>query len=590
MVTVPHFPRFRWAVVGVALVLACGGGGGKADVPADLPAEVPADVSMEVVPDASPEVPAEVQGDLPGEVGDAAIDSADAADVPDAPEATADTLDPFDVEVATTPGGLPFSLPFVYERAAVGAPPTAQDIADTTAAVTQFWKDIDYFTWATDTSSGMHASTGFPDYLIWWHDKVAVKAGDTVTFRASAADGGSHNNAVPTSVVLASALSGHLLGGDEAMRFATEQYLKSFIACQRGFVFDANDPVDWLISRHIVGRNHSYTLPSGRKKAVEYDEWYFAYTGWNADRFHYPDNPTWGDIWVTNKRSKDDIPYLWRVGAWLPYLVELSKDETVRAVAADAYDLLKKGAKDIVDSGWKIRTKDAEGKIFIPETEDLASFVAYTDLIPDAECDGRLSTALMGYGDTRDQDCGSGQGSLYDDFAATGHFFNYDIIVHFHEVAVLLALTTGHREEARALLEGLATRLDRYQDPASSEPGRSEEAWERHVATWLLRAAVVGLPLTAAEARLVQKYHLQSVASYREFKNWDLWDASVPDGVYSFRDGFHPGYRPDSFQIEDFATLLEYCWSPFKNPAGVPFVDCDVVKDPARWGTSPDVR
>jgi hypothetical protein len=492
---------------------------------------------------------------------------------------------PFDVEVITTPGGLPLSLPFVYARPDVGTPPTAAEITDFTKKITGLWKQVDYFTWAAETSAGMDVSTGKPDYLIWWHDFVAVKAGDTVTFRANAADGGSHNNAVPTGVVLTSALSGYLVSRDPAMKTIVEQYTKSITACMKGFVYDETDTVDWLMARNITGTNHEFTLPSGKKKRVEYDQWHFGYTGWNADRFEYLNNPTWGDIWVTNKRSKDDLPYWYRLGAWLPYVIELAKDETVRTAATEAYGLLQRSARDMVESGWKVRTKDAAGKIYIPDDQDLASFVAYTDLIPDAECDARLSTALLGYGDTQGVECGSGQGSPYDDIAGTGNYFNYNIITYFHQAAILLALTTGHPAEARAMLEGLVLRLARYRDPASGEAGQKVDSFQREIAVWLMRGAVVGLPLTSEEARIVQQFHLQSVTRYASFPNWNLWDASVPDGTYSFRDGFHPGYNPDSIQIEDLATLLEYCWSPFKNPAGASFVDCDVVLDPAKWGT-----
>ncbi len=47
---------------------------------------------------------------------------------------------------------------------------------------------------------------------------------------------------------------------------------------------------------------------------------------------------------------------------------------------------------------------------------------------------------------------------------------------------------------------------------------------------------------------------------------------------------FQPAKGPDATQHEDIAFLLECCWSPFKNPAGVEFVDCDIVADPKRWG------
>jgi hypothetical protein len=57
-----------------------------------------------------------------------------------------------------------------------------------------------------------------------------------------------------------------------------------------------------------------------------------------------------------------------------------------------------------------------------------------------------------------------------------------------------------------------------------------------------------------------------------------VWDPSVADGTYDYR----PGFRVN---IEDMATFLEVCWSPFRNESGVTPVYCDVVADPSRWGT-----
>ncbi|MBM4394335.1 MAG: hypothetical protein FJ087_01440 [Deltaproteobacteria bacterium] len=337
------------------------------------------------------------------------------------------------------------------------------------------------------------------------------------------------------------------------------------------------------MARNVIGRNHAFVLPGGRRKAVDYTEFHFPYEGWNADRFRYEHNPTWGDVWVTNKRSKDDLPYWWRVAAWLPYVVELAPDPGVRDAAAEALDLLRRSARDIVDSGWKVRTKDAAGKAYVPEDQDLASLTAYVDLFPDAECDARLATALLGYGEPHGVECGSGQGSLYDRFAGAGHYFNYDIVVHFHLAAALLALTNGHAGVAEPLVRGLATRFETYRDPGADEPGRKDPGWDRDNATWLLRAAAVGLPLTGDEARLVMRFHAQSVSAYETFPNWDLWSAAVPDGTYSWRDGFHPAHRPDALRASDLATVIEYCFSPFRNASGARFIDCDVVLDPSRW-------
>jgi hypothetical protein len=53
------------------------------------------------------------------------------------------------------------------------------------------------------------------------------------------------------------------------------------------------------------------------------------------------------------------------------------------------------------------------------------------------------------------------------------------------------------------------------------------------------------------------------------------------------------GYRPPSckgdagavecwFQVEDLAQIFETCWSPFVNPSGKKWVDCEIVRDPSQ--------
>ncbi len=479
--------------------------------------------------------------------------------------------------------GLPMTLPFVLERPDVGTPLTQEEITAFTKRITGFWKQIDYFNWIYEICHGMDASTGYPDYLIWWHDVDAVKSGDTVTFRHNSAYGGSHNNAEPTSLALTAAIGGYLLTGDEDMGRVAEQFARSLAAVMLGFVYDENDPLRHIMARNIVAHNHSFALPDGKKKAVDYSDWFNTYEGWNANRVHYPDNPTWGDIYVTTMRSKDDVPYMYRATAWFPYLIEYGRQESVRRAAEEALGLMQAFARDIVDSGYRIRTKDAQGRPYIP-AEDLATFVGYTQLFPDAECDPRLASALLGYGEPLDVECGSGQGSDYDRIAGAAHYYNYSIVDQFHMSAALLALTLGKNSIAEELLRGFVTRLERYQDPESGEPGQSDPSWERDISMLLLQGAAIGMPLTSAEARKIHQFHDSAVQIYADFPNWDLWDSSVPDGVYDFRRGFQPERRPDAVRIEEIGFLLEYCWSPFKNPAGVEFVDCEVVRDPARWG------
>jgi len=567
-------------LLAVLVAWGCGGNGSDGGADTDV---VSREAASPDVADADAQVPDAATEGVPADAGDTAevglpADAGDTAEV-GLPDAAAD------VGVPRTAGGLPLALPFSYAREPRGEPLSDQEVREFTARITGLWKDVDYYTWVYETCHGMDKSTGYPDYLIWWHDIDAVKTGDLVTFRHNSQYGGSHNNQEPTGMVLGHAIAGYLLTGDESMRRVVEGFTRSITALMQGFLFDENDTEKYILSRNFTGHNHEFTLPSGKKKAVDYSDWFSTYEGWNANRVHYPDNPVWGDIYVTTMRSKDDVHYVYRDYGWLRYLEELAPDPEVREAAAEAVDYIEGFALDIVNSGYYIRSKDAEGKAYIPD-QDLASFVEYVGVFPDAECDPRLATELVALDTASENQCGSGQGSLYDVIAGGGNYFNYAIIDGFHMNAVQLAIVLGHEEEGKALLTGLAERIDRYQDPKADEPGQDEESWDRDIASLLAQAAGVGLPLTWDEVRQVHTYFDGSVERFSQFPNWDLWDPSVPDGTYDFREGFHPKNLPDAIRVEEITMLLEYCWSPLRNPAGAALVDCDIVSDPAKWGTT----
>ena len=545
------------------------GGAGSPDTAATVDTGAPAaDVPADV---AAPPLDAAVPADAPRledqTVGD------DAGAEPDVVDATA----------AETAQGLPGALPFSFERPAAGTPLTDDEITTFTREVTGFWKDVAYFRWVRMHSHGMDPSFdgGVPDYALWWQDTQAIKEGDTVVFRHT---GGADNLALRTAKVLNNTLAGYLMTGDEDMRYLSEQYCKGFAALSLGLEWGQEDPVvKYLQARAIFTLDHSYETVGGRKVSVDYGPVKNESYGWNAATIPNPENPHWGDIWVRNQRSKDDVPHMFRSVPMLLRAAEEAPDESVRDAARLALEYLVGFARDIVDSGYQIRTKFQDGVAVVPTMEngaikDLASFVLYDFVDPRAECNAKLSSALVGYGATLDNDCGGGSGGLYETIASDGHYFNYAIIRFFHIAAVANALMVGADEPARALLEGLAARADAILHDESL-PNRDAGSWWSDTAAFLLAAAAAGLPLTDEEAQLVREQYLLSVAHYRDFAYWDPWDASVPEGPFDYKPERGVAVRPT-----ELAYLLEYCYSPFRNPAGARLVDCDVVADQARWG------
>lgn len=472
---------------------------------------------------------------------------------------------------------LPDELPFDLTRPKKGEALTDAEIRAFTERLVAFYRRTDYFDWLVSLSHGMHASTGKPDYLVWWQDIEAIKEGDVVTFR-HAETGGGHNVYIATSRILQQASAAYLLTGDSTIGTLVEQYSKGIVASCKGMVFDDNDPNPYLMARNIVNQNHTYEVSGGRKKAVDYSGWYSAYEQWNAQRIHFPNNPYWGDVWVTNMRSKDDVPHIYSAAAYLRYVMERGEDADVRTAAAEAYEYISGFAKDIVDNGYRIRTKDAQGEPWIPD-EDLASFVQYESIVPNGECTAKLTSALLGAGDPGGNDCGLADGNDYEALAVAGHYYNYAIVDHFHLSAILTSLLYERHEAALRMLRGLGRRVERYQDPEADEPGWDNERWEGDVAVLLLEASAAGLPLTAEETRLIHAQYGRALDAYEAWPNWDLW--SLPDGTYPRRGGYEP--EDEAVPVEDLAYFFAYCFSPFANETSAPLVDCDLLSDPERW-------
>ncbi|MFO0722588.1 MAG: hypothetical protein U1E65_02315 [Myxococcota bacterium] len=476
---------------------------------------------------------------------------------------------------------LPDHLPFEINRSDPDPPPDPALTQALTQKLTGFWRRHDYFNWVLRVTHGVDVGTGKPEFRVWWQDVDAIKAGGKVTFKHSTS-GGAHNIYIPTGQLLAESAAAYLLTGDAAAGEVARSLSLGLSAACRGFVHDAADPNLHLMARNVAAFDHDYLLPGDRPARVEYSPWFSSYEAWNAQRFEYPANPSWGDVWVTNMRSKDDVPHIYLAAAMVRALRAYAKDPQILEAAQLADDCSTGFAKDIVDNGYQIRTKDKDGAPYIP-TQDLASFVQYDSIVPNGECAAKLSSALLGTGQPGANVCGFNAVTDYESFAVGAHYYNYEIVHGFHVSALFFALLTEQNESAKALLTGMASRVDRYLDPSGSEAGRTSSAWDRDVAVLLLKGAALGLPLKAKEAELIRAQLGAAIDTYDAWNRWDLWSPALPDDTYVPNDGYLPSDLGHLIEIERMAMALFYCWSPFKSAGGVVPVDCAIVKDPSRW-------
>jgi formylglycine-generating enzyme required for sulfatase activity len=479
----------------------------------------------------------------------------------------------------------PSQLPFTYTRPDVGTPLTQQEIDAFTDRITDFWKASLYFErlhWIGHGISDQNTQ-GWPDYKLLFQDVTAYKTGNTVEFQHT---GNSDNLMIRTGKILNNLAAAYLSSGDAEMGKMCKDFLKGIPSLMMGFEWTDQDPEPYLMPRTNFTRNHSYT-EDGRDIEVTYDPNEWIRYDWNGWTIPNDFNPYWGEIWIRTMRSKDDVPHIFRTVPMIKYLSTEAPDADVREAAEDALFYLKEFAKDIVDTGYYIRSKNETGDSFIPldpeyrYVNDLSSFVLYDFAAPNSECDAQLGSALIAYGDPLDNDCGNGIGYLYERVASYQHYFNTHIIRYFHVAALTNALIDQQDAVALDLLEGLTERIET--DMANPTGQAEHSSYDADMASIMMASVTGGYPLTSAEARYIVDEYDAGIAHYETWPYWDLWAASVPDGQVPYRPSSDAGGGKHVVRWTEMAYFLEYCYSPFKNASGAEIVDCEVILDPSLW-------
>ncbi len=491
-----------------------------------------------------------------------------------------------------TPSSFPQELPFTVDRPAAGEPMSSAEVTAFTEKMLGFYKDTGYFDWLWWTTHGLDASHD-PEmfsYKLFWQDTKSYKEGDVIRFSHT---GGADNLALRTAKLLNNVCAGYLMTGDPKFGRLVEAWSKGFVALSLGLEWESEDPVvKYLQARAVFTVDHEFEMEGGRKVKVEYGEVKKEKKyDWNASTLPNDENPHWGPIWVRTMRSKDDVPHMYRMVPMLRRVAEVGKDEEVREAAALAIEYMEGFAKDIVDQGYQIRTKE-DGVTFVPTNEDgtvkdLASFVLFDPVFPDAECSAKLTSALIAYDEPLGNDCGEADWNMWEDLAVDQHYFNLAIIRYFHVSSLANALATEEVEAAEALMQGTIKRADAYM--YGDGYGVSDWAHPSDLASWLLAAASTGMPLTDAEAKHVADWYGRSVDHYAASNVWDPWDDAVPQGEFSYKPSDWSYDDPEDtagaktryVRLTEMSFILEYCWSPYRG--GAELLDCDLVRDPSRW-------
>jgi hypothetical protein len=455
-----------------------------------------------------------------------------------------------------------------YTRPPAGDPVSDEELSEVTALYLDLLEKTRYFAATAERVHGWPRSDpeGRYWYGTWWNGVTVTKTDGEVTYLHK--ESGSDNNGLRTGPILAAACYAHALWGDQ--EDLVRELLRGFNSWSMAWDRPGYE-TDGLLSRaayptSVTDTDHGGTIHidySLNRPGVELDEedppTYY---------IHNPESPHWGDLWVKNTRSKDDIGHMLQALAVLPAC-------TAAPSAALAEDLALAAARyrawcrKVEDDGYAIATLDADWTEYFPPN-DLA---VYDDTAADLECKGRLAIRLFGRDDPGDLDCGNGISILDEEWGLKNDF--HQINRSHQEAAAAIAFLRGQPEIGDRMLDGLAWRLDRIMDAREADPEGYGGPHDQDLVELMVYSAAAGLPLTSREVRFVHDRIREAHASYTAealLPGYDVLDPSTPDGTYPYNPG------GAGFFWRDLGVPLGTCASPWANPASMPVFDCAQVK------------
>ena len=460
----------------------------------------------------------------------------------------------------------PETLPFEYVREDQGDLVTADAVAAATEQYREILETTRFFAILDERVHGWPESDeqGRYWYGTWWSGVTIRKQEGQVTYLHSA--DGADNNGLRTAQLMEAACYGYALWGEPELQHLTRRMIRGFNA--------------WMLAMESTShpdRPALLTRASYPESVFDADLGVFIDYGLNhpgedngaTEYVRIPDNPYWGDIWVKNKRSKDDIGHMLRAVAQVQTCAGLFTDDAAEQDLAEMRRLYRLWSQQVERDGWRIRTIDQAGEEWIPP-DLLATFIQAAD----TECIAILAVRLMGAGDPGDHDCGDGIHRFEDDLEAFFDSSNAQIIRGFHEAAANLAVLSHHPELALTLTQGLARRIEQALDRIEAGEPPSNMNTPDFVAL-MAHAANIGVSLTSREIRWLHQRIAEAHAGYAALGHrpeYAVLHPDTPDGDYSLQPG------GPAIDFTNLGLLLGSCASRYRNPTARPIVDCEQVR------------
>ena len=464
------------------------------------------------------------------------------------------------------PGPHPKELPFTYTRPEEGTPLTPEELASFTQRYLELLEHTNYFDFVDGRVHGVPETDpgGRYWYGTWWSGVHVYREGGRVRFWHN--PDGADNNGLRSAQVLEAACYGYVLWEEPKLERLAQKIIRGFNSWVMG-MHSTSHAWDGVLMTRALYPESVTAMERGLEVFIDYGENRPGVDNGATEYVHIPDNPHWGDTWVKNKRSKDDIGCMFRAIAQVDACAGLFTDPASFDAMDDLYGYYFSWARRVEDDGWRIATYNKDLELWWPN-EDLARYFT----IGGAECTGTLALRLAGRYHPGDIDCGDGIGPG-DWFMADTNNSSACILRTHHEAAVNHALLADKADIAYNLLVGFVQRITRFL--GAFEEGTQPDVYPvQDFIQLIMHAANMGVPLTAREVRFVHEQFDAARESYMGYAEhtFDVFADSAPNGEVP--------YEPwgNGVFINDVGLLLGTCASQWRNPASKPVLDCDIVR------------
>lgn len=457
-----------------------------------------------------------------------------------------------------------------FSRADQGPPITDLERAKATDEFIALLKDTRYFDYVDSRTHGIpeNNTTGSFWYGNIWMDVRATKKNGQVLFTHGR--GGSDNIGIRTAPYLEGACYAYRLTGEKRYAKLAQKLIRGFSSWILSGSRSAKDN-PYILNRSFYPANFE-TIENGRNMAVDYGPDRPGIDNEVSKYVHVPGNPYFGDIWIKNQRSIDDIGQMIRGMSQVQVCRDLFDDE-IKKDLDQMNALYAAWAKTVEDADFTIPSFNENLEIYLPKRE-LSNFKTYDVFGANPNCTGKMAVHLLHGQDVDGYRCKSGISAFERWFRDRLRNDPVEIIRSHHVSAITMAELRSHPNVAMELRKGLADRLNHDFDIVKN-PKINPNLDIQDIPAEFVHAANVGVPLTSDEIRFVYLRLNQAYLGMRapeHFSTYHLFDAEIPDGEYAY-DAPNIG-----LYFYTIAPMIGSCSAKWVQKDVRPLFDCERVK------------